>query len=59
MRVCTDLIGRPKSRVMIGPALKIFGDRAMLMMIVEMVVLSAVVVGLLHKALHPEPTDDD
>jgi hypothetical protein len=31
----------------------------MLMMIVEMVVLSAIVVGLLHKALHPKPTDDE
>jgi hypothetical protein len=31
----------------------------MLTMIVEMVVLSAVVVGLLHRALHPKRTDGE
>ncbi|MBX3302551.1 MAG: hypothetical protein KF693_10080 [Nitrospira sp.] len=40
-------------------ALKIFGETVMLTMIVEMVVLSAVVVGLLHAALHPKPTDGE
>lgn len=54
MAVCRDQSAGRKPRELGSAARLLRGPRLMLMLIVEMLVLSALVVGLLYVALHPK-----